>query len=112
MPRLSELLQSKACDRDGTPLGEVEDVRLVQDGPILDGVTAAFRVDALIVSHRGFGIRLGYYGRRQTGPWLVRALMQRLERRSVIIEWDQVAAWDGNVVRVSATAAELPSALS
>ena len=49
MKLISDLLRSKVVDAYGQDLGSVNDVRLVQDGPALEGFGAALRIDGLIV---------------------------------------------------------------
>lgn len=72
--RLSELLESVVEDEQGTKLGHVHDVRLVQDGPVGSGFDAAFRVHGLIVGRGAIANRLGYGRTGSRGPWLVRVL--------------------------------------
>ncbi|MCU1388667.1 MAG: hypothetical protein JWL72_2005 [Ilumatobacteraceae bacterium] len=92
--RLSDLLDYSVLDSDGTDLGRVSDVRIVQDGPIVRGVQAAFRVDALVVGRGGLAERLGYVRARVQGPWLLRVLFTRLEQRAHIVEVDRIDHWD------------------
>ncbi len=97
---LSDLLHSKVLDADGAPLGSVDDVRLVQDGPLLLPFGAAFRVEGLMVGHRSVGTRLGYMRRGVRGPWLLRVIFAALERRARYVPWEDVLTWDGSTVRV------------
>src|SRR3954453_8579153 len=101
MMHLSDLLHSRVIDADGADIGSVEDVRMVQDGPLLLPFGAAFRVEALVVvgGHRA-GTRLGFVRGGLKGPWLVRAIFSALERRSAYVAWDDVESWDGKTVRV------------
>jgi hypothetical protein len=94
MSRLSDLLDAEVRGDDGRSLGPVRDVRLVQDGPVRQGLQASFRVDALVVGGRSFPVRLGYYRGGIRGPLLLRWLFSRLEQRSLIIPMEHVAAWD------------------
>jgi hypothetical protein len=98
---LSDLLHSPVVDDAGASLGTVEDVRVVQDGPLLLPFGAAFRVDGLIVGRHTIGTRLGYNREGVKGPWLLRAIFSALERRARFIPWDAVQSWDGRVVRVA-----------
>jgi hypothetical protein len=75
-------------------LGRVSDLRLIQDGPIVGGLQAAFRVDALVVGRGGLAERLGYVRSRVNGPWMLRVLFSRLERRALIVPADDVVLWD------------------
>jgi hypothetical protein len=97
---LSDLLHSRVFDPDGVSLGSVDDVRLVQDGPLLLPFGAAFRVEGLMVGHRSVGTRLGYVRRGVKGPWLLRVIFTALERRARYVPWDDVVEWDGTTVRV------------
>jgi hypothetical protein len=98
--RLSDLLHSTVVDADDREIGSVDDVRLVQDGPPLEGIDASFRVDALIVGRGALGVRLGMHRQRVRGPLPLKALFAGLERRAWFVTWDEVAAWDGHVIRL------------
>ncbi len=104
---LSDLLHAHVLDADGAPLGSVDDVRLVQDGPMLLPFGAAFRVEGLMVGHRSIGTRLGYVRQGVNGPWLLRGIFTALERRARYVPWDDVVEWDGNTVRVGKRRDEL-----
>ena len=106
---LSDLLHSRVVDADGIDIGSVDDVRMVQDGPLLLPFGAAFRVDGLMVGHRSIGTRLGYVRGGLKGPWLLRVIFTALERRARYVQWDDVETWDGSVVRVTKPRAELGS---
>ncbi|MCU1401383.1 MAG: hypothetical protein JWN62_4492 [Acidimicrobiales bacterium] len=99
--RLSDLLHYTVRDSDGIELGRVSDVRIVQDGRILRGVQAAFRVDALVVGRGGVAERLGYMRARVNGPWLVRVLLTRFEQRAHVIEVDQIDHWDDDAAVIT-----------
>ena len=105
--RLSELLHAKVIDADGNHLGKIEDVRLVQDGPMLHPFGAAFRVDGLMVGRRSVGTRLGYYRGDVTGPWLLRVLFARFQRGAKYVPWDAVESCDGDVVRITSRGDDL-----
>ena len=92
--RVSDLLEYSVMSADGARLGKVSDVRVIQDGPLLRGVQAAFRVDALVVGRGGLAERLGYIRGRVQGPWLVRTLFSRLERRAEVVAVSDIARWD------------------
>ena len=91
--RLSDLLRARVVAADGSPMGLVNDVRLVQAGP-LQGTVAALVVEGLVVDHRHVGSMLGYDRRKERGPWLVRAAVRWLHRRACYVAWDDVADWD------------------
>ena len=100
--RMSTLLGRRVLDADDRPVGQVADVRLRQDGPMLGDVQHAFRVDGLIVVPRHTGRLFGYErGPHGPGPALVRALIRGLHRDSRYVTWDQVDTL-GQDVRLSA----------
>jgi hypothetical protein len=90
---LSDLLRLPVIDADGESLGRIDDVRLVQDGPFVEGFGAALRVADLIVGPGGLGVRLGYVRHGVRGPAPIRALASRLERRTIVVAWEHVDAW-------------------
>ncbi|MCU1391691.1 MAG: hypothetical protein JWM34_119 [Ilumatobacteraceae bacterium] len=92
--RLSDLLTYSVRTQDGVALGRVSDVRIVQDGPVVRGVQAAFRVDALVVGRGGLAERLGYIRTRVEGPWLLRTIFARLERSAKIVPVSAIDRWD------------------
>jgi sporulation protein YlmC with PRC-barrel domain len=94
--RASELIGEAVYDAAGGHLGVVIDLRCGQDGP-LRGAMQAPRISALIVSRRQTGSLLGYERRSQQGPWLVRAVVQRLHRHTVLVPWDAVADATGPI---------------
>ena len=97
--RISELLGRAAFDADGKSLGRVEDVRLVQDGPIVGRFGAALRVDGVVIGGEAVGVRLGYHRANVRGPWPLRVVFRRLEQRAHFAEWDDVElAADGRVI--------------
>ena len=104
--RLSELLGRPVVDADGTSLGEVRDVRLVQDGPLQGTSGAAFRVDGLIIGRYEVASRLGFDRRGVKGPWLVAAIVRRLARSSRFVAWEHVDATE-HVIRLRRRADEL-----
>lgn len=106
--RLGELFGTKVFDRDGTALGKVHDARLVQDGPLVTGFGAALRVDGLVVGEGAVAVRLGYHRNRITGPWILRALAQRVEHRTRYVGWDQVARIEPHRIELSCAVDDLP----
>ena len=92
--RISDLLEYSVVSADGARLGRVSDVRVIQDGPLLAGIQAAFRIDALVVGRGGLAERLGYVRGRVEGPWALRLLFSRLERRAQVVAVTDIAGWD------------------
>jgi hypothetical protein len=108
--RLSELLDAPVEDADGVAIGSVRDVRLVEDGPLVDGFGHALRVEGVLVGRRWQGIRLGFERAEVTGPWPLTSLFRRLEGRARFYAWEDVAAWEEGAVRLrpGATAVSPP----
>jgi hypothetical protein len=97
--RLSDLMSSRVVDADGTDLGTVDDVRMVQDGPLLLPFGTAFRVEGLMVGHRSLATRLGYVRGGVRGPWLLKVIFSALERRARYVDWQaDVERWDGTTL--------------
>ena len=105
--RLSELLRQPVVDESGQEVGRVHDVRLVRDGPEVDGFGPAYRVVGLVVGPRGIGERLGYGRRAMTGPWMLAALFRVRHRRARFVPWDRVADVGDDKIRISGSAGEL-----
>ncbi|MGI5128789.1 PRC-barrel domain-containing protein [Pseudonocardia sp. CA-107938] len=105
--RASDLIGRDVVDRDGHRIGVVTDLRCVQDGP-LRGAMAAPRLDALLVSPRHSGALLGYQRPSQHGPWLIRAIVERLHRHARLIPWSAVTAHDPQIV-VDSSVHDLPT---
>jgi hypothetical protein len=95
---ISDILGSQVVDADGTDLGVVADVRLVQDGPFIDGFGQALRVDALILGRGGLGVRLGFVRGGVRGPWLLRRLAGWFEHRARYVDWSEVDIVDGRYI--------------
>jgi len=106
--RLSDLLHSTVVDRDGHEVGSVEDVRLVQDGPLIEGFGAALRVEGLLIGGGTLSVRLGYHRKRVRGPVLLRALFTALERRAHYAAWEQVASHGEGTVQLRCPVSDLP----
>jgi hypothetical protein len=105
--RLSDLLHTRVFDADGTDLGSVDDVRMVQDGPMLLPFGNALRVEGLMVGHRSLGTRLGFVRGGVKGPWLLRVIFSTLERRAHYVDWEDVSSWDGETIRLTKRESEL-----
>jgi hypothetical protein len=105
--RLSELLDRRVVDDSDHDLGRVRDVRLVQDGPLVGGFGAAFRVEGLIVGPRLAGTRLGYGRTGMKGPWLLEAPLRALHRRVRFVPWVRVRDVGADVLRISGSAEDL-----
>jgi len=97
--RLSELMKLDAVDESGALVGRVHDVRVRQDGPVGAGFDAGLRITGLIVGHSGLAHRLGYRWSSSRGPWLVRAVLQRLHQ-PLFVPWERVRSIEGDRVVV------------
>ena len=106
--RMSDLLGRPVVAADGTGLGRVVDVRLVQDGPALESFGPALRVDSLIVGRRGVAVRLGYGRADLQGPWLLKSLLQRLARDAHVVAFDDVEAIHDDRIRLKTPADSVP----
>lgn len=110
MPRLSDLLNGTAYDADGIAVGRVQDVRLVQDGPVVEGFGHKLRVDGVVIGKRARGLRLGFGRADVRGPWLLNVVFGRLARHARYYAWDQFE-WEPGAVRLKpgATPSEPPA---
>ena len=101
--RLSDILGADVIGADGAELGQVTDVRLAQTGPVPPGpgVLAELVVESLLVSPRHTGSLFGYERRRDQGPALLRAVVRRLHRHAILVDWTAVADWDPHAHRVT-----------
>jgi hypothetical protein len=97
---LSDLLDLDVLDGDGTRLGRVKDVRLVQDGPLLEGFGHALRVEGIVTGRGAIAVRLGFERAGVRGPWPLTTIFRRLERHARYYDWSDVAAWDADGVRL------------
>jgi hypothetical protein len=96
--QMSEVLGVAVVDAGGTRLGQVTDVRLVQDGPYIEGFGQGLRVDALVVGRGGIASRLGYVRGGVRGPWLLRMLAAALEGRAFLVPWADIERTDAGFV--------------
>jgi sporulation protein YlmC with PRC-barrel domain len=94
-------------DADGTELGHVHDVTLVQDGPPIGPVGAAFRLHALLFGAPAIGTRLGFARRDVRGPRPLRALFSALHDRMRVVAWEEVAALEERRIRLAVRADEV-----
>ena len=99
MHRLSDLVNATAFDAEGVVVGEVEDVRLVQDGPFVEGFGHKLRLDGIVIGKRSRGLRLGFGRANVRGPWLLKAIFTRLERHARYYTWDEFE-WEPGAVRL------------
>jgi sporulation protein YlmC with PRC-barrel domain len=98
--RATELLGAPVVDPDGRRLGQVLDVRLVQDGPLL-GADCALRIEGLVVGPGSGGSHLGYDRAGVRGPALIAWLSHRMTADNRYLPWDQVTGMADGVVTTS-----------
>jgi sporulation protein YlmC with PRC-barrel domain len=105
--RLTDLLGAHLVDRDGTDVGKVRDVWLVQDGPPIGPFGAALRVDRLVIGQFGLGSRLGYERPFITEPWPLAWYFHRRHGGRGAVSWSDVAAIEPERVRLRVAADRL-----
>lgn len=85
-PRVGDLLGMSVLDADGADLGRVSDLRVAWTA----GRPAPPVVTGLIVGPGRAGSMLGYDRRQEQGPALLRAIVRRRHRGSVLVPWPLV----------------------
>jgi sporulation protein YlmC with PRC-barrel domain len=105
--RASDLLDAIVVDAHAEELGHVHDLILVQDGPPIGPVGAAFRLHALLFGAPAIGVRLGFARRDVRGPWPLRAVFSSLHDRMRVATWEDVAAIEPDRIRLRVPAAEV-----
>jgi hypothetical protein len=98
--RASDLLAARVMTADGEELGVVTGLLCTSDGPKYGGTLPAPVLRQLQVARHGFGAALGYQGGEQSGPWLVRVVMQRIHRHDRVVDWADVDRVEDGVVRL------------
>jgi sporulation protein YlmC with PRC-barrel domain len=102
--RSSDLLGSVVIDARGVDLGHVHDLTLVQDGPPIGPIGAAFRFGAVLFGAPAIGVRLGFARRDVRGPWPLRALFSALHGRMRVATWKELAAIEEHRIHLRAPA--------
>lgn len=105
--RLSELLHLPVYDADGRHAGWVHDVRAAQEGPLIGTWGAAFAIQGLLVTPHKWVGELGFRSGSEHGLWLIRILVNVLNRKSVYVPWADVESVDNGDVRLSARLPDL-----
>jgi sporulation protein YlmC with PRC-barrel domain len=98
--RASDLFEAAVLDRGGVELGHVHDLILVQDGPPIGPIGAAFRFRALLFGPPAIGVRMGFARRDVRGPWPLRALFSAMHGRMRVATWPELAAIEEHRVRL------------
>lgn len=101
--RLGRLTGMAVLGPDGEPAGRVLDARFTP------GADGSLVLSSLIVGPGRPGVLLGYDRRGDQGPWLVRSVVRRLHRHTVIVGAEAAAiAWPESAVRLSVRPSEAP----
>jgi sporulation protein YlmC with PRC-barrel domain len=103
--RLNDLLGRHVLDAEGDVIGNVADVRLVQDGPMLVSMQRALRVDGLIVVENRHTRLFGY--ERHVGPELLRRLIHARLGEVWYLPWDDIEEITGDGVTIAPMRADL-----
>jgi hypothetical protein len=107
--RLVEVIGCAVIDASSQSLGEVHDVRLVADGPRDANGRSRYRLDALVVGAGGMAHKLGYSHDAVSGPWPLASIFRRTIRRSLVVPWSEVEAFDRPTIRIGVRKADLTS---
>src|SRR5207248_1432503 len=102
--RLSDLVGAEVLDERGRSIGHVQDVRMIQDGPIQGAFGAALRLQGFVVGRPKLGARLGLDRAGVKGPWLLKAFFGWL-RTDLYAGWDRVRSIEEGRIRIRGTEA-------
>jgi len=103
--RLGTLTGMDVVDPEGRRMGRVIDARFAP------GASGLLELHSLLVGHGRPGSLLGYDRRADQGPWLVRVVVRRLHRDTVVAPAaDAGIDWDERTVRLRRRPAERPGA--
>jgi hypothetical protein len=105
---ISDLLKSDVFDESGELVGNVQDVRMIQDGPVQGAFGPAFRVQGLVVGRRSIGERLGFDRDLVRGPWPLKKMFARLHHAAKFVEWSLVRSIEGERITIAGARDALP----
>jgi hypothetical protein len=105
--RLTDVLGSEVIDSTGRKIAVVTDVRLVQDGPILGELGAAFRVHGLVMGRVSMGAHMGFERRNVRGPWLLKRFFALIQGTPHYAEWELIRSIEPDRVRLRVRGEEL-----
>ena len=97
--RLSELLGAEVHDGNGRLLGRVRELRLIQEGPDVEGFGPAFVIQGILVGPRTVG-RVGLTRPDVKGPWLFKVIARWMERRLRFVDWERVHSVSEGVIEI------------
>lgn len=106
--RLSDLLGCDVIGDDGRRLGEVRDVRLVQDGPYVEGFGQQLRVEGVLLGKGALGVRVGIARADVKGLWPLTTVFRRLEHRARFVAWTDVSSRDDRQLHLKPGARLVP----
>ena len=98
--RVSDLVGAEVLDTANVMVGRVNDVRMVQDFPVVGDMGAAFRVQSLIVGKHRLMAHMGLERAHIKGPWLLKAVAHRLHRDARAVPWDKIRSIEQGVIRI------------
>jgi hypothetical protein len=97
-------------DRTGRRVGQVHDLRFTAGGrPVTDSGRPPYRLTQIECGPAGIAHRFGFGHRAITGPWPFNRILARMARRSLVVNWDQIAAIGPERIELSAVVDELRS---
>jgi hypothetical protein len=100
--------QPPPSDQHGRAVGKVHDVRLEQDGPVLEGLGPSLRLEGLIVGRRALGARFGFGRGGVRRPWLLKLVFGSLGHDGRYVAWDRIQSIRAQQIRIIGTAGDLP----
>jgi hypothetical protein len=96
--RASELIGAIVHDPQGAVLGRIVELHTVLDGPMAGAATqAAPRIHAVTIARTRTAAALGYQQHRRQGPWLIRSLVDVVQRPRRTLAWSALSSADGRI---------------
>jgi hypothetical protein len=106
--RAVDLLGATVYDVDGQAVGTVHDLHFEAGGRAVPGSgRPAYRLTALECGPVGLAHRLGYGHQKLAGPWPMPALLRQLARRSLLVNWSDIARINGSRIDLTVRRADL-----
>jgi hypothetical protein len=110
--RSAQIVGCRVIDRDGVDIGLVRDIRIAAGAaPEPDSGHPAYGITALVVGSVGVAQRLGYGRGQMGGPWPLTSLFRALARRSLVVDWADVASHSVDRIEIRRRRSELQSVL-
>ena len=106
--RAVDLIGASVFDRTGQKVGKVHDLRFEAGGRrVTDSGQPPYRLREIECGSAGIAHRFGFGHRDVAGPWPIDRILARLARRSLLVQWDQIASITSGRVDLTADAADL-----